>query len=207
MHGAGELSEVHQIFQSLPGLVSSDSFTGDALEATKALTPDESRAAAKRYLDRLNTLAPATACRVVDKMPDNIRLVGLIALLWPNAHVILCMRDLRDIAVSCRQTDFKTMRWTNNWDHIAQRFGDFHRIVNHWRQTRPIPWFEIRYEDLVADLEGHARGLIQFVGLEWNPACLEFHSTRRLVRTASLFRCASRSIHVRSDDGETIRRC
>ena len=77
------------------------------------------------------------------------------------------------------------IRWTNDWQHIARRFADHRRIVEHWRQTQPLDWLDIHYEAMVGDLEGHARRLIDFVGLDWDPACLEFHSTRRLVRTAS----------------------
>lgn len=58
-------------------------------------------------------------------------------------------------------------------------------MLAHWKQTKPIDWFDVVYEELVCDLEGHAQGLIAFLGLEWEPACLEFHKTRRVVRTAS----------------------
>ena len=121
----------------------------------------------------------------MDKMPDNFNLLGLIALLWPNARVILCTRDLRDIALSCWQTSFATNPWTNNWEHIARRFADYERVLAHWKQMKPIDWHDVVYEELVCDLEGHARGLIAFLGLEWEAACLEFHKTRRVVRTAS----------------------
>jgi tetratricopeptide (TPR) repeat protein len=183
VHGAGELQEVHNIFQTLPELVGQSA--GNAFDALGDLSPDSARRAARRYLARLDSLAPSTAARVVDKMPDNIRLLGLIALLWPSARVIVCGRDLRDIAVSCRQTDFVSIRWTNDWEQIAQRLADHRRIVAHWRQTQPVAWLDVRYEDLVGDLEGHARRLIEFLELDWDPACLEFYSTRRVVRTAS----------------------
>jgi len=71
-------------------------------------------------------------------------------------------------------------------EHIARRFADYQRIVAHWRETPALEWLDVRYEGLVGDLEGHARRLSDFVGLEWDPACLEFHSTKRVVRTPSL---------------------
>jgi hypothetical protein len=117
------------------------------------------RVAARRYVDRLDLLAPRSAVRVVDKLPDNILYLGLIAMLWPNARVIICSRDLRDVAVSCRQTDFNVIRWANDWEHLARRFADHRRIVAHWRETRPLPLLELRYEDMVDDLEGQARRL------------------------------------------------
>jgi hypothetical protein len=60
------------------------------------------------------------------------------------------------------------------------------RLLEHWRQTIPVRCLDVAYEDVVADVESQARRLIDFVGLEWDPACLQFHATRRIVRTASL---------------------
>ncbi len=183
VHGAGELHDALRLFNALPGLVGQPG--GDAFEVLRTLGPDSALAVARKYLARLDRLAPATAKRIVDKMPDNFNLLGLIAFLWPKARVILCSRDLRDIALSCWQTSFATNPWTNNWEHIARRFADHERMLAHWKQTKPIDWFDVVYEELVCDLEGHAQGLIAFLGLEWEPACLEFHKTRRVVRTAS----------------------
>ena len=134
--------------------------------------------------------------RVVDKMPDNIRFLGLIAVLWPGAQVIICRRDVRDIAVSCWHTGYAFL-WGKCWDHIAQRFAVYKRIVDHWRQTKPLDWHEVSYEDLVGDLEANARRLVGFVGLDWDPSCLDFHSTRRVVRTPSLVQVRQR-IHAGS---------
>ncbi len=153
-------------------------------DALSLLGPASAQAAARRYLDRLDALAPTTADRVVDKMPDNVNYLGLIALLFPRAKVIMCRRDFRDIAVSCWQTGFRPCPWNNDWDHIARWLADYQRILLHWREVQPIPWLDFQYEDVVVDIEHHARRLIEFVGLEWHPACLEFHSNRRFVRSA-----------------------
>ncbi len=184
VHGAGELSDVHQIWSDLPELVgqpSSSPFT-----ALSRLDRDRAMTAARRYIDRIEALAPAGAARVVDKEPDNFNHLGLIALLWPGARIILCSRDLRDIAVSCWQMGFLVTSWSNDWNHIARRLVDYQRILRHWRSTNPIDWLEVRYEELVTDFEGQARRMIDFLGLDWDPACLEFHSNKRIVRTPSL---------------------
>ncbi len=183
VHGAGELDLAHRVFFSIPGLVGESS--GDSFRALEKLTPETTRQAARRYLDRLDEIAPG-ASRVVDKMPDNFRLLGLIALLWPQAKVVVCHRDLRDVALSCWQTGFERNPWTNRWEHIASRFADYRRMMNHWRETRPIDYLDLSYESLVADLEPQARRLLDFVGLDWDPACLDFHLSRGVVRTASL---------------------
>ena len=183
IHGAGELHDIHLIFRTLPEIVGLPS--GDPFDALNLLTPQGAKLAAQRYLDRLDAVAPATSERVVDKMPDNVNYLGLIAVLLPYAKVIVCRRDPRDVALSCWQSGIRACPWNNDWDHIARRLADLERILAHWRDVRPIPWLEIQYEDVVADFERHARALIDFVGLDWHPGCLEFHSHRRVVRTPS----------------------
>ena len=126
VHGAGELPDVRRVFRSLPELMGRP--LADPCQALSALDQASSSGAAGRYLDRLNTLAPQTADRVVDKMLDNVDLIGLIALLWPNSRVIVCRRDVRDIAVSCWQTGFASIHWANDYEHIARRFADYQRV-------------------------------------------------------------------------------
>jgi hypothetical protein len=119
-------------------------------------------------------------------MPDNYMYVGMLSILFPKAKFIHCRRDLRDIAVSCWMTNFRQIRWANDLDHIASRFHEYQRLMEHWRTTLPVPLLHIDYEETVADFEAVARRLISWCGLEWEPACLEFHQTKRPVRTASV---------------------
>jgi len=184
VHGMGELPDVRRVFQSLPELVGRPS--ADPCDALIALDPISARAASHRYLDRLNALTPPMAARVVDKMLDNIELLGLIALLWPSARMIVSRRDLRDVAVSCWQTGFASIRWANDIEQIARRFADYQRLLDYWTRTKVIEWLDVSYENLVRDVEGQSRRLIDFLGLEWDPVCLQPHLTRRVVRSASL---------------------
>jgi tetratricopeptide (TPR) repeat protein len=195
VHGVGELPDVLGLFNAMPNLVGQPG--RNAFDALRSLGPDPARAAARRYLARLDRLAPATARRIVDKMPDNFPLLGFIALLWPGARVLLCRRDLRDIAVSCWQSSFDTIPWSNDWEHMARRFADHERLLAHWERTRPMAWLDVIYEELVSDPEGQSRRLIAFLGLEWEPACLEFYKARRVVRTASQIQVRE-PIHTRS---------
>jgi hypothetical protein len=112
--------------------------------------------------------------------------IGVLAALFPNAVFIHCRRDLRDVAVSCWITDFRSIRWANHPEHIASRFVQYRRVMDHWRGCLPVPVHEVDYEETVADLEGVARRLTAACGLAWSPSCLAFHSTRRPVRTASI---------------------
>ncbi len=143
------------------------------------------QAAGKDHLSRLRQLN-GTALRIVDKMPDNYLWLGFLAAIFPNAKFIYSRRDLHDIAVSCWVTNFKQIRWACDMEDIASRIHNHVRIMDHWRKVLPVPILDVGYEETVEDLEGVARKLIAFCGLEWDPACLAFHETKRTVRTASL---------------------
>jgi Sulfotransferase family len=83
-------------------------------------------------------------------------------------------------------TDFRSIRWACHQDHIASRFEQYRRLMDHWRTVLPATIQEVEYEEIVADLEGTARRLVAACGLQWEPGCLEFHKTRRPIRTASV---------------------
>ena len=154
--------------------------------ASDDLDADSIARLAELHLDRLKQLAPETAERVIDKMPDNYMYVGLLAALFPRGMFIHCRRDLRDVALSCWMTDFRSMSWPSQIPHIAARFQQYRRLMDHWSTVLPVPIVEVDYEQTVDDLEGVARRLVETCGLEWNARCLDFHRNKRPVRTASL---------------------
>jgi hypothetical protein len=119
-------------------------------------------------------------------MPDNYLYLGLLALMFPRATFIHVRRDLRDVAVSCWMTNFHSIRWASDQEHIAARFRDYRRLLGHWRAVLPVPVQEVVYERLVDDFETEARRLVTACGLAWEPACVRFHQTTRPVRTASV---------------------
>jgi tetratricopeptide (TPR) repeat protein len=180
--GAGELRLAREYFDALPAAMNR---SDPAMVCLARLDRATIEIIGQRYLDRLHAL-DATALRIVDKMPDNYMYLGLLAALFPRARFIHCRRDLRDVAVSCWMTNFRQIRWASDPDHIASRFAAYQRLIEHWRATLPVPVLEVAYEDTVADLEGVARRLVGWCGLEWEPACLQFHKTERPVRTASV---------------------
>jgi hypothetical protein len=119
-------------------------------------------------------------------MPDNYMYLGLLASLFPSATFIHCRRELRDVAVSCWMTNFRSIKWANDPKHISSRFAQYLRLMDHWRDVLPATIHEVSYEETVADLESVARRLIAACGLQWEPLCLDYHKTRRPVRTASV---------------------
>jgi tetratricopeptide (TPR) repeat protein len=180
--GAGELRLACDHFEALPAVMNR---TDSAMASLSRLDRESIHALGSRYLDRLHALN-TMAIRIVDKMPDNYMYLGMLAALFPGARFIHCRRDLRDIAVSCWMTSFRRIRWANDLGHIASRFAEYTRLMEHWRATLPVPVLEVSYEETVADLEGVTRRLVAWCGLEWEPACLEFHKCERPVRTASV---------------------
>ena len=126
------------------------------------------------------------ASRVIDKMPDNLLNLGQIALMFPNARIILCQRDPRDVGLSCFVSHFTdSLPWTNDLDDIGFRAKGAEYLTKAWRHTVPLKILELSYETLVANLEAESRRMIDFLGLEWDPRCLDFHENKRGVSTAS----------------------
>ncbi|MEB3233746.1 MAG: sulfotransferase [Leptolyngbyaceae bacterium] len=144
------------------------------------------------HLDCLKKLAikaglePQDYQRVVDKMPENYSFLGWIITLFPNAKIIHCRRNVFDVALSCWMTQFKAVRWAFNLVHIAERIKQYRRIMDHWRAVLPASILDIDYEETVADQAGQTEKLLDFLGLEWDDACLKFYKSDRLVRTASI---------------------
>lgn len=180
--GGGELQLARISFESLPEVVER---TGAPVDCLADLDAAALRHIAQQHLAALRNVNRRAARRIVDKMPENYLYLGLLAAMFPRATFVHCRRDLRDVAVSCWMTDFKLVRWSNSTTDIASRVQQYRRLMQHWRALLPVPIHEVTYEEMVADLEGTARRLVSACGLDWEPACLEFHKTVRPVRTAS----------------------
>ena len=177
--GAGELDDIDRIAAAVAGTTERKvaAFEGDTTLAARL---------SNLHIERLRRLARG-ARRVTDKMPDNSMHLGLIAVMFPGARVIYCSRDARDISLSCYFQLFADGLQLFSYDlpDCGRRCLEVRRIMAHWRNVLPLRLHEVRYEKLVADLEGESRRLIDFLGLAWEPACLEFHRTERTVTTMS----------------------
>jgi tetratricopeptide (TPR) repeat protein len=138
------------------------------------------------YIARIEGGASGAA-RVTDKMWQNFEHLGLIELVYPRARVIHCLRDPLDTGFSCFQQSFGTAGppFAADLANIGHYYGQYRRLMGHWSRVSGLRTMEIRYEDLVADLEGESRRLVDFLDLEWEPECLRFYENPRLVRTAS----------------------
>ena len=182
--GAGERKEIMGL---LTRVNNGQNFVSPTQNLVSQNQWDHANREAAAHLDLLRTLG-GDADRVIDKLPDNIQMLGQIRVLFPNARIIICRRDLRDVCLSCYTTHFgEDLIWSCDLEECAARAVEIERMTDHWRSVLPGPVLEIHYEALVADLEAESRRLIAFLGLDWDPACLEFHKTDRPVTTASLW--------------------
>ncbi|HKJ22507.1 MAG TPA: sulfotransferase, partial [Gammaproteobacteria bacterium] len=181
--GAGELEEISSI---VTGLYAALGATVPYPQCLSSLTDAHCDRLADRYLDYIGGLAPSDALRVTDKMPSNFLNLGLIAMLFPEARIIHCVRDPMDTCLSCYFQNFAEGHpYTYDLAHLGFYYRQYQRLMAHWRKVLTLPMMEVRYEDLVGDQEGVSRALVAFCGLEWDDRCLRFHETRRVVATAS----------------------
>jgi hypothetical protein len=122
----------------------------------------------------------------IDKMPNNFRHIGLIHLILPNAKVI----DARREPMACCFSNFKQLfasgqEFTYGLEDIARYYRSYVELMNHWDAVLPGKILRVQHEDVVEDLEGSVRRILDFCGLEFQAPCVEFHKTERSIRTAS----------------------
>ena len=122
----------------------------------------------------------------IDKMPNNFRHLGLIKLILPNAKII----DARRHPMACCFSGYKQLfaegqEFTYSLEDIGHYYRDYVRLMDHWDEVLPDFVLRVDYENVVDDLEGQVRRILEFCGLPFEDACLEFHRTDRNVRTPS----------------------
>ncbi|WP_036241191.1 tetratricopeptide repeat-containing sulfotransferase family protein [Mesorhizobium sp. STM 4661] len=182
VHGAGELNKLRRVANAI-GLKTSSA--GDLNQSIMSITEDLSRTLAEEHLSYLREWAPA-ALRVMDKMPHNFELIGLIGLLFPNARIIHCRRDAIDNCVSCFVLSFnKGHSYNTDLHTLGLYYREYDRLMRHWNEVFPGLIFENRYEALVEDQEAQSRRLMDYLGLPWDDACLRFFDRDGSVNTPS----------------------
>jgi hypothetical protein len=139
----------------------------------------------QRYLDDTRIYRGGKP-HFIDKMPNNFRHIGLIHLMFPNARII----DARREPMACCFSNFKQLfasgqEFTYSLEDIAGYYRLYVELMQHWDTVLPGRVLRVQHEDVVADLEANVRRILDFVGLEFEPACLEFYKNERSVRTAS----------------------
>lgn len=181
-HGGGELTAFWKLAQTLPAVLgSAKPYPACVLD----IDSGHALGLAQEYLDHLQTLS-TDAQRVTDKLPHNFLHLGLIELLFPQARVIHCVRDPLDTCLSIYFHRFNTSHlYARNLHSLGCYYRAYERLMAHWDRVLTLPMLTVRYEDLVEDVEGVSRRLVEFCGLAWDPHCLHFHANERVVNTPS----------------------
>jgi tetratricopeptide (TPR) repeat protein len=148
---------------------------------------------ARAYLERLGVHAAGEE-RIIDKMPANFLYAGLIHAAFPRARIIHMRRQPLDTCVSVYfQNFFNVSAYANDLESLAHYYGEYLRICAYWRSVLPgTALLEVPYEGLIEDQEGWSRRMVEFIGLSWDPRCLDFHRTERVVITASRWQVRQR---------------
>lgn len=182
--GADELPLVKDLFiDTMPGL------TGSPYPLKIVSLSDEILdSLADKYQKRIARIAPGHAF-VCDKQPGNALYVGMIRLVMPWAKVIYVRRHPYDTALSIYQNYFHhTASYACDLEELAEYFRITHDLMEHWRQVTPGFVLDVRYEDVVRNLERETRNILKFIGVPFEKQCLEFHKTSRPVFTHSTLR-------------------
>ena len=137
-----------------------------------------------RYLQELALHCP-TAKHITDKLPGNFLRIGLIKTLFPDARIIHCQRNPLDNCISLFFHYFKRLKCSFELTELGQYYLQYQRLMSHWQNRFPGEIFTVQYEELVMDQETVSKQLIDYVGLEWDEKCLNFHNNERDVRTVS----------------------
>ncbi len=184
VEGTMELAEIPRLALHLSGREGSDSRPRYP-EILAELSDDQLRQFGEKYLEETAVFRSGKP-RFIDKMPNNFRHIGLIHLILPNAKIIDARRD----AMACCFSNFKQLfasgqEFTYSVDDIARYYRTYVRLMDHWNAVLPGKVLRVQFEDVVDNLETNVRRMLEFCGLDFEPACLEYYKTERSVRTAS----------------------
>jgi tetratricopeptide (TPR) repeat protein len=178
-----ELNEITSIARELS--MSNSPGGAQYPQSMAGLEANEIQGLAQRYLDFVQPMRQQAA-HFVDKQPDNFHHIGLIKTLFPNAKIIDIRRDPMASGWSLYSQFFaESFRFSYDLATIGQYYNDYIELMDHWHAVLPGQILTVSYEELVSDLSTAVESMLQYCGLEFEPACLDFHKNRRAVATPS----------------------
>lgn len=159
----------------------------DYPESLLKATPAELNLLRQHYLDRAfeDGVIDSDTLFFTDKMPLNLTQLGLINLLFPGSPVIHIIRHPLDSCFSSYISNFKRMNLTTDIEATAIKYKQVMDLAEFYKNNLDMKYMEVHYEDLVDNQEEWSRKIIDFIGLDWDDACLDFHKSKRVARTAS----------------------
>ncbi len=179
VNGVGELPD-------LPQVIAEESRRRKQLFPlwVPAMTAQDWERLGRRYLQRTAYWQQGKP-RFTDKLPNNWQYIGAIRAMLPGARIIICHRDALETCLGCYRQLLANNEYANTFADLAAQWRNFDRTARHWQALHPQHVYASVYEELVADPQTRIRGLLAFCGLDFEPACLEFHKNARDVLTPS----------------------
>jgi len=182
VHSAGELKQFGNSVRRLTRYTGASRFSAELVEGAMDV---DFRKLGNMYLETSRTMA-GEAPHFVDKLPANYIYVPLILKALPNAKIVHLRRNPMDACFSSyKQLFADAYPHSYNQEEMARHHARYYRLMKTWRERFGDRFFDVAYEDVARDLEPNARALIEFLGLPWEDACLEFHKQETAVTTAS----------------------
>ena len=180
--GAGELMLLGDMINNNSARIKTQKFPEYILD----LDMDALEKMGAEYIEEIRGYSK-NAKYITDKMPHNFMYVGLIRIILPNAKVIHCTRSPMDNCFSIFKTKFwGTHAYAYQLDELGRYYNLYRDLMAHWEKLLPGFMYSLQYEELVSHQENRTKSLLDFCGLSWDAACMDFHKTQRRIRTASV---------------------
>ena len=173
VHAGGELNLINNIAHKLRlTMEQTNNHSGNRYMSFEYNSAESLSGFTRYYLNDVNNLAlkntHTRSLRITDKMPGNFIYLGLIALLFPNAHVIHCRRNPLEVSLSCFFHDFAGDHgYACDLKDIGLYYQQYEHLMEHWKKVLPIKIHTVEYETISKRFEANNKELIEFVGLEW----------------------------------------
>ena len=181
VHGAGEIHAFSGVNRAIAEQLRTKRPAPECMSDIDGKTIEKYAA---QYLQELTARAP-TAARITDKLPGNFVRIGLIKTLFPNARIICCQRNPLDNCIALFFHCFKALKCSFQLAELGQYCLDHQRLMSHWESLFPGQLLKVQYEELVMAQERVSRQIIDYLGLEWDENCLDFHNNGRVVMSPS----------------------
>ena len=182
VHSAGEPLQMVMSLREITGTRSNEFISAELINKSKNVTGADLAAS---YLSGLASLRGTTPY-FIDKFPMNFMIVGFIVKAFPKAKIIHVTRGPADTCFAVFKQIFEEV-YQHSYDQreMAEHYVMYRNLMEHWHNILPGKIFDVSYEDVVADNEGQARSLMEFLGLDWEDSCINFEENSSAVVTAS----------------------
>ena len=177
VYGAGELSALDNLIAPI---------MNDYVTHNNSLSEKNFLSIRQRYLKNLSNLNTSESI-ITDKMPTNFKNIGFILKAFPEAKIIHLKRDAMAICWSIYQRYFPAdgIGFAYDMKDVGQFYNSYTEMMSYWHELFPNQIYDISYEDLTINQEKETRKLLEYCELEWDENCLNFHTNKRAIKTAS----------------------